>query len=294
MTGWETWARRLGRVAMVPMLCVAGLAMAGPAGATTSPPTADPGFIGTWQNVDSSTLDLAQVVITSDGAGGLLVDVFGECHPDLCEYGQAAATIYAPPGSTAPGRSFQVVEDSGFEHVVLQGQLSGGPHSPRLTIDQFHDFTDGSGRPNFVSSNRFAPAAPGSTTTAATLATDYPAGDSLRPLNGFVGDWHNTAADPQGILELDITRAGDGSLLVHEFGACTPTPCDNGTASSISFGGNPLAHNGSKVLVPFEYSFQRELDTMSLSGHTLKVVERFEFTDGSGRPNIINTETFTR
>jgi hypothetical protein len=294
MARWKTAGWRVLRVAVVPLLCVAGLAAAQPAGATATPPTADPALIGTWLNIDAATSDIKEVVVTSDGSGGLLVDAFGACTPELCELGQVPAVIYAPPGSTSPGQTFATNEDRGYEHVALLGQLGVRRHAPTLSLSEYHTFTDGSGRKNFVSGEQFSLASPLGVGAAGTAATDYPGGDQPHPRSSLIGTWHNTDAAADGILELDISRAADGTLLVHELGVCHPDPCDNGTVAAIAFGSPAGSTSATRFLAPFEYPFQRELDAAAVRGHILHVTEYFEFTDGSGRPNITQTETFTQ
>ena len=276
---------------VVPVLCVVGLASASPAGATPTPPTADPALVGTWTNVNTSSPNLDHITITSDGAGGLLVEAFGHCTP-LCDVGQVSATIYAPPGSTDPGRSFATNQDDGFKRLVLLGQLTSG-HHPKLNVDEFSVFTDGSGRRNYSMTERFVKSADQPTGAAGTPVTDYVAGDQPHPASSLVGTWTNTSADSQGILELDITRAADGTLLVHELGACHPDPCDNGTVPAIAYGRLPDSANASRCLAAFDFPFLRELDAPGHGPHAqgrrvLRVHRRL------GRPNYTQVETFTR
>jgi hypothetical protein len=279
---------------LVPLLCLVGVAVAPSAGATNTPPTADPGLIGTWTNMEAAPTGLAQVTIASDGAGGLLVDQFGACTPTLCEIGEVPAVIYAPAGSTNPGPAFETNQDEGFERRVTFGQLSGHGSGRRLTLNEYHLFTDASGRHNFIHTERFVPGGSVTATVTGTPVGDYPGGDQAHAANALVGTWHNTDALASGILELDISRAGDGTLLVHQFGVCHPDPCDNGTAPGISIAQRINSTSASQYIAAYDFGFAREIDTASLTSHTLRVVEHIEFTDGSARPNIINVETFTR
>ena len=293
MQRWKQGIRRFAGVATASALVVVGIAAAQPAGATATPPTADPAFLGTWVNANATSPNVVNVTVTSDGAGGLLVDAFGYCQPTLCEAGQVPATIYAPAGSTSSGRTFETNQDEGFKRLVLFGQLTAGSH-PRLNLQEFSAFTDASGRHNYTETEHFVKTSDLAVGLVGTPATDYPGGDQPTPARGLVGTWTNTSATALGVAEFDITRAGDGTLLVHEFGVCHPVWCDNGTVPGITYGRTVGSATGSKVLVAYEYSFAREIDELSLSRHTLKAVEHIEFTDGSGRPNIVNVETFTR
>jgi hypothetical protein len=261
-------------------------------------PKADPALVATWKNLNGTSPNISKIVIQSTGTtGGITVDAFGNCNPSFCEWGRAPATIYGTTVASTRGRQFQVNIDQGFARKVLFGKLTTSPSTgPRLTVSEFAAFTDGSGRKNYAIKEVFATTDPGTTTTDATPVSDYPSGDPPLPVAGMVGTWTNTNAATHSIVELDISAAGDGSLLVHELGACSPSPCENGTVGAISYGSSTVAAHGAKFIAPYDFGFARQQLAASFNAHTgrLTVMEYFEFTDGSGRSNFELTETFVQ
>ena len=49
----------------------------------------------------------------------------------------------------------------------------------------------------------------------------------------LLGTWVNCNHQAPGLVRLMISAIGNG-VMVHGFGACTPTPCDSGAVPAIS------------------------------------------------------------
>jgi hypothetical protein len=291
-----TGRRRLAALALT-VAAVGGVAAA-PSGALASatPPNADGRLIGTWVNTNGSSPSVKQIVIApSRSAGGITVDMFGSCTPSLCEWGRAPATVYGPNVSATIGKSFQIDIDQGFARRVDYGILKFSPAgAPTLYVREHNMYTDSSGRHDWVATETFVPGEAAGTSVDATPASDFPAGLQVTPNPALVGTWKNVNASTNSIRRLIVGTASDGSLLVHEFGACSPTSCDNGTVAAISYGKNISSSTGSAFLAPYEFGFARQQLVASYSPATgqLQVTEYTEFQDGSGRSNYRHTEQF--
>lgn len=98
----------------------------------------------------------------------------------------------------------------------------------------------------------------------------------------LVGTWVNVDHHTRGMVRLMITANGN-AITVHGFGACTPTPCDWGTAPGIVYAENVTATPGIAFTATYNFSFKHT----TLVGHLLDgalLVESFDhFTDKSGR-----------
>jgi hypothetical protein len=108
-------------------------------------------LVGTWTNVDHSTSDLVKVVITGAGAS-IKVNPYGACSPTPCNWGAEPAIAYAVNVSSTPAVGFTTTFKFSFAVVVVTGHLQG----KQLIVETFTEFTDGSGRSNYYSSNTMA------------------------------------------------------------------------------------------------------------------------------------------
>jgi hypothetical protein len=267
--------------------------------ASTTPPSANPAFLGTWVNTHPSTSEIIQVVIGRGASGGLSVDLFGRCQPTNCEWGTTPATTYGSSVAAATGNNFSINIDQGFARRVDFGHLTRSRTGAlKLTLREFHTYVDGSGRHNITFSETLVPGSPQSTSATATAASDYPAGDPPAPNPALVGTWKNIQPNSKGMTEFDISNSG-GTLQVHAFGSCTPTACDVGTTDAIVYANSKnvaTTIQGNTFLAPYSVGLGKLLFIGAYAGRSdrLTVAEYTEFTDGSGRSNFLTTETFYR
>ena len=98
----------------------------------------------------------------------------------------------------------------------------------------------------------------------------------------ILGTWVNCDHQTRGLVRLMITAAGN-EVMIHAFGACTPTPCDWGAVPGIIYADNVTATPAVAFTAVFNFTFKHT----TIVGHLLNgalVVETFDhFTDRSGR-----------
>ena len=127
--------------------------VASPAPALSSSPRAriDPGiFVGDWTTTNQQTQGIARLIVR-EVDGRLFVRAFGATPPSLCDWGEAAAAVFADgPDSSAP-RAFTARFDLDFKEVSLQAKVKKGV----LVVANFNRFRDDSGRAPFFSREFF-------------------------------------------------------------------------------------------------------------------------------------------
>ncbi len=107
----------------------------------------------------------------------------------------------------------------------------------------------------------------------------------------FIGTWKNLNPNTRGIVKLIITPGP----IMRMYGACTPTPCDNGTTSLITFGNNVSDLNHKVAVGHFNLNFKKIGTTLKLLNNNRLSFEHFnQFTDSSGRQNYWMTENFKK
>jgi hypothetical protein len=290
--------RRSTAVALAVSALGAAVLPASSALASPTPPNADARLVGTWVNTNAATRNVKQIVIApSRSAGGVTVDMFGACSPSLCEWGRAPATIYGSSVSAVTGTAFQVDINQGFARRVDFGQLKAAATGAlKLTVREHNMYTDGSGRHDWVQTETFVPAGAAATSLDATPASDYPAGLQVAPNAALTGTWKNVNAATNSIPQLIVSTDASGALLVHEFGACSPSMCDNGTVGAISYGKDTTSTTGNAFLAPYTFGFKNQqlVATYQPAIGVLTVSEYSEFLDGSGRSNYVKTEKFKK
>jgi hypothetical protein len=98
-------------------------------------------LVGTWNNIDRSTRDLARLVITANG-GVISVNPFGAGSPALCNWGVEPAIVYVSGAEAGLAVAFTAQFKLAFADVVITGNL----RQNELLVKTFTRFTDGSGR----------------------------------------------------------------------------------------------------------------------------------------------------
>jgi hypothetical protein len=98
----------------------------------------------------------------------------------------------------------------------------------------------------------------------------------------LLGTWVNCNHQAPGLVRLMISAIGNG-VMVHGFGACTPTPCDWGAVPGHIYADNVTATPAVAFSAIYTFAFKQT----TIVGHLLKgalMVETFDhFTDNSGR-----------
>ena len=110
-------------------------------------------FVGTWTNLNPSTRGIVKVVITP----GLQIRNFGACTPTLCDMGAVNMITYGNNVSDLNHKYATAHYDMSFKKVEVIAKLTG---NKIMTVEAFNRFIDGSGRQNYLSSERFRKVAP--------------------------------------------------------------------------------------------------------------------------------------
>jgi hypothetical protein len=117
-----------------------------------------------------------------------------------------------------------------------------------------------------------------------------PAASSLSRL---VGTWQNIDAATQSIGSVVLTNQ-QGTLEVHVFGACSPTPCDwqqvPGQVYDASVSGGPAI----AFTATYNFGFKNTIIAGHHQGPNLIIEDFNVFTDGSGRAAYYDKGTFKR
>lgn len=117
-----------------------------------SPSVVDPTpFVGTWTNTnDSARHKIARVVMKVNN-GVLTVHAYGDCEPDLCDWGEVDADVFADSVASQVAMSCSAVYDFGFMETYLQSNIKHGT----LVIASCNKFKDASGRSNYYTREFF-------------------------------------------------------------------------------------------------------------------------------------------
>jgi hypothetical protein len=112
-----------------------------------------PSLLGTWINTSPASLGIRKVIIGRNPAGTLSVSAFGACTPTLCAWGKITGITFGTSISSVSGRTFLAPYQFGFANKLADGALN--PAGTVLTVQTYTEFTDHSGRSNYVSTDTF-------------------------------------------------------------------------------------------------------------------------------------------
>jgi hypothetical protein len=129
-----------------------GTAAAGyPRGASVSPAFA---LLGTWVNTAPGGGNIRRIILSPGPGGTLRVRAFGNCVPTACAWGKVTGITFGTSISSHTGRVFLAPYKFGFANKLVDGSVNA--FGTRLTVYTYTEFTDGSGRSNYVSTDTFA------------------------------------------------------------------------------------------------------------------------------------------
>jgi hypothetical protein len=109
----------------------------------------------------------------------------------------------------------------------------------------------------------------------------------------LIGTWKNTNHATNDIVEIIIAASG-ANISVQTFGACTPTPCDWGSAPGIAYSANVGSSQAVAFSANYKFSFANVTVTGHHAGKFLELQTFTEFTDGSGRSNMYTTDQMAK
>ena len=107
-------------------------------------------FIGIWVNTKKDTTGFVKLVI-SESDGRLALRAFGSSSPELSDWGEVMADVFAENISAHEAMSFSAVYDFGFMETYLQSNLKQGT----LVIATCNKFKDDNGRSNYYTREFF-------------------------------------------------------------------------------------------------------------------------------------------
>jgi hypothetical protein len=118
-----------------------------------APPAAAAGLAGDWKTTGNSVIEL-QI-----GVSGGVPDVhaFGSCSPTACDMGDVRAITYGTNISSTTGNDILAPYSFSFKNEQLYIRYVPGktPATDKLLVGNYNEFTDGSGRSNYVVSETF-------------------------------------------------------------------------------------------------------------------------------------------
>ena len=119
-----------------------------------APPALVSAALGTWKNV-SATGGLTEVKITGTAAAPL-VEAFGRCTPTACDWGNVRGITYGASISSTSGTTLLAPYVFSFKKSQLVITFGyNAQRKPTLTIAEYNEFTDGSGRSNYLMTESF-------------------------------------------------------------------------------------------------------------------------------------------
>jgi hypothetical protein len=118
-----------------------------------NPPLLVSAALGNWKNT-SATGALASIKITGTAASPV-VEAFGRCSPTPCDWGKVRAIAYGPSISAPTGNTALAPYRFSFKNAQLVITYSRALKTERLTVGEYNEFTDGSGRSNYAITETF-------------------------------------------------------------------------------------------------------------------------------------------
>jgi hypothetical protein len=109
----------------------------------------------------------------------------------------------------------------------------------------------------------------------------------------LVGTWVNCDRATRGLVKVIIGNRR-GTLTVHAFGACHPTPCDWKKVKGLAYAENVSSSKAVAFSAFYKFSFKETIITGHLCGGCLFVETFNHFTDNSGRSDYYSGECFCR
>ncbi|HEY6252881.1 MAG TPA: hypothetical protein VI685_23225 [Candidatus Angelobacter sp.] len=107
-------------------------------------------LLGTWLNTNSATHGITKAVL-AEKDGQVVLHIFADNDPELSDWGEAVASVFAAGASSTEAMAFSAFYDFGFMETQLQGHVRQGV----LIIAKFDRFKDNSARSNYFSKEFF-------------------------------------------------------------------------------------------------------------------------------------------
>ena len=118
-----------------------------------APPAVDSGLLGSWTNPTPAG-SLVGLKITGTTSHPI-VQAAGQCSPTPCNWGMSKAIAYGASISATTTSTVLAPYSFGFKNAQLVITMRHTPTGDRLTINEYNEFTDGSGRSNYTTTETF-------------------------------------------------------------------------------------------------------------------------------------------
>lgn len=172
-------------------------------------------YNGEWKNTNTGTRGLVSIKIGVSGSA-VTVQPFGACSPTPCDWGVANALAYSTSVSTnttTTTRALTAQFKTGFSETILVAELNGST----LEVRTYTRFTDGSGRFNYTSKEKFQKAtvtnlnAPTLTSpTCGSTFSNFPRTTTLK--------WNAVSGAASYIVEVDCYHCCESGKWCTEVG----------------------------------------------------------------------------
>lgn len=113
------------------------------------------------------------------------------------------------------------------------------------------------------------------------------------PVSALAGNWVNDDPATRGIVRIVLSDSG-GALMVHAYGACSPSPCDWGQVKGSTYADNVSSPRAIAFSANYSFGFKTTLLTGHLSGGKLLVENFNAFAAGDTRSDYYGAGSFHR
>jgi hypothetical protein len=110
-------------------------------------------LLGTWKNTSPAGGNVTRIRLGLNPGGSLSVHAFGNCAPALCNWGVVRGITFGTSIASVSGRVFLAPYTFSFKDALLSGSVNRA--GTILTVQTWSEFTDHSGRSNYVTTDTF-------------------------------------------------------------------------------------------------------------------------------------------
>jgi hypothetical protein len=110
-------------------------------------------LVGTWKNTSPTGGSITEIKLGRNPDGSLSVHAFGNCSPTLCNWGVVRGITFGTGITSVSGRVFLAPYTFAFKKALLSGSLNN--RATTLTVQTNSEFTDHSGRSNYLVTDTF-------------------------------------------------------------------------------------------------------------------------------------------
>jgi hypothetical protein len=109
-------------------------------------------LLGIWVNTSPSG-NITKIILRRGPGRTLSVSAFGNCVPTACVWGRVTGITFGISIGSLTGQTFLAPYNFGFSNALLDGTLNST--GTRLIVGTYKEFTDHSGRSNYLSTDTF-------------------------------------------------------------------------------------------------------------------------------------------